>query len=151
MKYNKLCECCGRKRSAYTYRLNKNILSALEKLIKRYEETKRRVKLRDLNLTLAQTSGIAHLQYWGLTYNEKKSILWYPTQLAIRFYNGWISLPDTAAYMEGYGVLPYDHEAWKTHKKPIKEVYVYEVDQIFSKHLKEFRTEKGSRQLQLFN
>lgn len=137
MKYSKRCECCGHKIAAYTFRLNKSMVASLAKLVDFYNRNRCGAKSKDLGFTTTQYTNFAHLQYWKMAFYDHDKAVWYPTEDGRRFLRGEVPMQDIIGYMIGQGALPLEHEAWKTHKTPVKMVYVYEVD--YNDEMKERR------------
>lgn len=149
MKYQETCDCCGNKITAYTHNLNKPLVSALRQLVDFYQDTQidHRVSgkvcnlAKDLKLTHNQLANFQKLQYFGLVQDTKGG--WYPTQLGIDFINGVERVYSPVATFKSE-VLPFSHEAWKTHSKPVL-VGVKEIDETSYKQREEYASEKSGQ------
>jgi hypothetical protein len=149
MKFTKTCECCGHKLTAYVHKLNVPLASALIKLFEFYEVNKRRANLdKDLKLTYNQQSNFQKLKYWDLVHRNKDG--WIPTQRGSAFIKGEIAILNAVASMN-QEMLPYYHEAWKTHKKPLRIIYINDLVEYTYKQKEDYQEEKGFSQLNIFN
>lgn len=140
MKYSKTCECCGHLQAAYTHRMNRNLVSALDKLVKFYKDSGRRANIsKDLDLTFNQRNNFQKLQYFKLVHRDANG--WVPTSYGVSFIEGKISCADTVASFNNQTLEP-GHEAWETHSKKIKMVMAGDYMDVTYKQPEEYKEEK---------
>jgi len=139
MKYVKNCEDCGHQVTAYTHKLNTQLVIGLGRLIDRYLITKKPVNLqKELVLTKNQYNNFQKLQYFGLIIHSENG--WVPTLKGEMFIKGEISIKDTVATF-GKLILDDRHEAWTTHTGKIRLVHISQLDQHWKKK-EDYKEEK---------
>lgn len=138
MKYSKKCDHCGHKNTAYLHGLNIGKVSALRKLVDRYEMTKAPVQLGDLGITNSQYTNFCHLAYFDLATHLTEG--WIPTQKGIMFIYGEIGVQTPVAILNSE-VLPLDHEAWATHNTRPAIAFVMDINNTAYKKRPEFQKE----------
>lgn len=147
MPYNHTCPCCGHKTTAYSHKLNKGLVEALEELVDFYAKNKRRAKLKELNLAISQHNNFQKLQYFGLVHRNQDG--WTPTRRGVDFLWGNIQIPSREITINGE-VIPETHEARNELPKPeyvsIKDYFEPEY-----KQREEYQQEKGYSSPRLFN
>lgn len=135
MKYSKTCEHCGHSETAYTYNLNVGKVRALQKLVEKYESTKKPVQLGDLIISNSQYTNFCHLAYFGLVQHVTEG--WLPTALGIEFTYNQVGVYVPVAVMNGIVLAP-DHEAWSTHGKSQSLVFAQDIDSVGYKRKSEY-------------
>jgi len=149
MKYSETCHCCHHTVTAYIHRLNAGMVEALKQLVDHYSRHRRRVNLqKDLNLTKNQYNNFQKLQYFRLVHRDTGG--WVPTSGGTRFIQGEIGCPDVVATM-GKEVLSWWHKAWDTHGAVTKTVYVTDFLDTRYKGKEEYKEERRTTTLNLFN
>lgn len=138
MKFSEQCNHCGHKDTAYTYNLNVGKVSALRKLIDRYERTKAPVQLGDMGITNSQYTNFCHLAYFGLALHLTEG--WIPTEKGTMFIYGEIGTQVPVAVLNGE-VLPADHEAWTTHTNTPTTKFVFDINNTAYKRRGEYQEE----------
>jgi len=136
MRFSKKCQCCWHVVAAYSYTLNKSLVSCLIKLI----EHGKPAKTVDLQLSKAQYWSFNKLQFRGFI-EKNGDNLWIPTRHGKMFYEGGIVAYDTVA-MLWKERLPMDHHARSTHKTKPKLVYIHDIVEVTYKQRKEYQQEK---------
>lgn len=138
MKFSEQYQSCGHKDTAYTYNLNLGKVSALRKLIDRYELTKAPVQLGDMGITNSQYTNFCHLAYFGLAKHITEG--WIPTELGIAFIYGEAGVQVPVAVLNGR-VLEASHPAWETHTKTPETKYVFDINNTAYKKRGEYQEE----------
>jgi len=128
---------------AYTAKLNKAMVDAFEQMMEIYLETRKGVKVRNLNLTYSQYSNFQKLRYFDLMFFEDSQDVWYPTQLGIAFFFGEFPVLDPAGHMDNQP-LPRDHPAWDTHSKGRRKTYIHDVDRTHFKQRSDYQAEAST-------
>ncbi len=148
MKYQEECPYCGHIKTAFTHKLNDQLVKALRQLVDFYEREKVGCNLqKDLSLTKNQYNNFQKLQYFNLALKSNEG--WFPSLAGISFIRGECVAWDRVATIESM-ILPLNHTAWDTHKgkKPVL-VYIFDIDKSSWKTKEEYQAEK-SRQEGLF-
>jgi hypothetical protein len=141
MKYNKQCECCGNKVTAYSHNLNAPLVQAFEQLVKFYLAKNRGASLqKDLNLTKNQYNNFQKLQYFGLVANYGNG--WTPTLLGLGFITGDKGIMNPVGTF-GKEILSNYHEAWRTTDRKPKLTHISQVKGYTWKGRDEYQEEKG--------
>lgn len=149
MKFTKKCECCNHVISAYTHNLNKGQVTAFNKFMELYFSIRRPININtEIRLTHNQLAGFRQLKFFGLVGKEGHNGHWYPTTKGTNFYYGEMAIQSPVATFNDE-VLPIGHEAWLTHDKPIKYVYITDLLPEHYKRRPEYMAEK-SPQANLF-
>jgi len=148
MKYQKECQCCGQSVTAYTHNINRQMIEAFIKLIEQYDKKKVPVNInQELGLDHNQKCNLPKLQYYGLIVRTPEG--WLPTKQGHQFYYAEIGVLSPVATM-GNELLSEDHEAWKTHEKKRKTVFINDIVANHYKRREEYQEEK-SKQERLFD
>lgn len=139
MKYHKTCPCCWSVVTAYTINLSNVMLDAFIKFAKKYTELNVWLRKWEIWLTNSQYSNFQNLRYFWLIL-----MMWWKRYLSStwkKWYMWEISIRDVAWFM-WWEVLPIDHEAWITHDKEIKDVYIGSLLQQYQDHREKYIDEK---------
>lgn len=143
MDYKIKCECCDSIVTAYTHNLNKPIVSALRQIVDFYQNKRQMCNIaKDLRLTHNQIANFQKLQYFGLV--QKIDGGWLPTRDGVDFVHGELSVLNPVATFKGQ-VIPYTHEAWKTHKGKPELTNIKDVDVFSYKQRPEYQSEKSQQ------
>ena len=141
MTYHETCPCCGHQETAYSHKLNEQIVKALSQLVHYYMKTREVCNLqKHLILTKNQYNNFQKLQYFGLVYRAKGG--WFPTQLGKQFIFGELVVQIRQVTFRGKA-LPYSHEAWEG-KFPDKK-YVFQISETAWKKREEYALEKSNQ------
>jgi len=147
MHYRETCDCCGGVVTAYTHNLNLPLVKALRQLVDFYEKTGKVCNLqKDLSLNYNQLANFQKLQYFDLVFRTAEG--WGPTEKGTMFIYGETTIKNPVATFKNVAI-PYDHEAWRTHKTEPVDLSVDEVDQFSYKRREDYQKEK-SPQTNLF-
>ena len=149
MNFTEKCECCSHIKTAYTHRLSSWLVQWLWKLYVFYRRTRTRAKLqKDLNLTKNQYNNFQKLQYFWLVHRSSD---W---RMITKYWSDFITWEvrcwDTVATM-WKKILPRDHEAWQTHTKVAKKVFIDQVCETTYKQAIEYKREKWINTKSLFD
>ncbi len=112
------CPTCGQLCAEYRRKLNKEMARFIILIVRRYERTKNWVHVREvLNSDTFASSNGTMLAHWGMLVHKPKdpkdkkhktSGYWKPTQLAIDFVHGRVTVP---AYIKIYDGTVTEHSA----------------------------------------
>lgn len=131
MKYFQPCtaECpCGKGSHAYTHNLRPSLIKAFRKFVDKWNVRRKPTHCLDLNFTHNQLCTWQILKHWGIIRQlSGREGLYDVTPLGVDFYNGLAQVNDVVAVMNDKRI-PDDHEAWLTHKKKPKKVFIWQVD-----------------------
>jgi hypothetical protein len=142
MKYSTTCECCLQKVTAYTHHLNAPLVLALKSLHE-FNKANGGAEMGQLNLASSQYSNFGHLSYWDLA--KYVSGKWHITERGEAFLFGELMVLDTVAVMARH-VLPYDHEAWASHRNKPELVSVKDIMGVWDfKRKPEYQAEKSDQ------
>jgi len=147
MKYHELCPHCDQQITAYTHNINHYMVDALHQLMDYYYRTKKSCNInKDLKLDHTQMCNLPKLQYFGFIRKVEVG-KWYPTQRGLNFLENKLKVTVPVATLNNE-VLPDNHKAWETHKKPRKEISVRDiVDTIFEyKGTADYQKEKSPQE-----
>lgn len=143
MKYTKTCECCGSKVTAFTHNVSQPMISAFIKFAERYIDTKSPINInKDLRLTHSQKCNLPKMQYSGLIQSVEDNE-WVLTIDGLQFYYGELSILLPVATMQNV-VIPDNHEAWDTHRRPRKWKNIHDIYKTRYKQRQEYQEEKYS-------
>jgi len=149
MTYTTTCECCWHKVTAYTHRLNKNLLDGFTKLVEFYKEHNRSCSLSELDLNNNQYSNFQKLQYFWIARRDENwrtpSVFWNQFFL-------WISpCRDVVATMWKELEIWIDHKfRQEKNKKPKILMYSDFCDIHWYKKREEYQVEKWHSTQTLF-
>lgn len=142
MKYNKICECCGNKVTAYTHVMNVWLVQSFDQLCTKWNKTRRPVNInKDLTLSKVQYCNFQKLQYRWLV--EHSSSWWEPTQRWLMFWQ-WLKPTQSVVATLGKTILRPDHEARDTHKNEPKAKYIWEFKWYEYKKREEYAKERNT-------
>lgn len=149
MQYQKQCECCGHKVTAYTISINKGMAEAFYRFADYSLRSgnrginKKEMEERGILKSHSQYTNFHNLQYFGIIENfASNREVWYLTDKGEAFFYGEISLQNPVAVMANKA-LPDDHEAWRTHKGKRKEIMIGSILPFEYKRRPEYQREKS--------
>lgn len=125
MNYFNTCNHCGNTVTAYSHRLNAQLVDALVQLVEFWRAKKRGCNLQnDLQLSKNQYNNFQKLQYFRVVTNREDG--WYPTGKGCQFVDGSIEIEKNVATF-GKMILDSNHEAWGTTEAKPEPIHISNV------------------------